>query len=283
MEKVAVIILNYKVKDPVLKCVESVKKSDYKNLQIIVVDNNSQDGLETAIANQPDITFLQTGENHGYTGGNNRGIEKALKEGADFCFILNPDTQIQKNTLSILVEQYKSLNAGIVGPKIYFSNSNKIWYAGGIFDSANVLGSHRGVDQEDTGQYDEVVETDYITGAAMLISAAVLQKIGLFDEQYFLYYEDSDLSFRAKKAGYKLYYIPQAVVYHENAQSTGLGSPLQDYFITRNRMLFAKKFLSLRTQFALFREAVRNLNYPARRLALQDFLLGRFGKGSYIQ
>lgn len=280
MKKIAVVILNYKLKDLVLKCVDSVLKSSYKNLQVIVVDNNSGDNIEQSIPHNSKIIFIQSGGNLGFTGGNNLGIKKALETRADYIFVLNPDTTIKNNTISELLKKTEKYNAGIASPKIYFSNSKIIWYAGGKFDSANVLGSHIGVDQKDVGQFDQDNETDFATGAAMFIKREVFEQIGLFDERYFMYYEDSDFCFRAKKAGFKIMYIYSSLVYHLNAQSTGLGSSLQDFYITRNRMLFASKFLSLRTQFALLREAFRNSSSKIRRKALIDFLLSRFGKGT---
>ena len=278
MNKVAVIILNYRIKELILKCIESVKKSTYKNLDIIIVDNSPEEGLGELVDNN--IQYLPN-RNTGYTGGNNLGIKKALESSPDFIFILNPDTIIDKDAIKYLVETLEDENAGIVGPKILFSDKKTIWYAGGIFDTANVIGKHKGVDELDNEKYEKLEETDYVTGAAMFVSKEVFQKIGFFDEKYFLYYEDSDFSKRAKEAGFKVLYQPKAMVYHENAQSTGLGSPLQDYFITRNRMLYASKFLPFRTRFALFREALKNLGNPIRRLALWDFLMGNFGKGSF--
>lgn len=279
MKKVTVVILNYKVKELTLKCIESVQSSDYKDLSIILVDNNSEDGIEEEVKDK-NINFIQTGKNLGYSGGNNVGIKKALENGADYVFILNPDTKITSDCISKLVDNLEKENAGVVGPKIYFKGNKTIWFAGGIFDKANVIGSHRGVDEIDKGQYDQTIETDFITGAAMMVRKDVFEKISLFDERFFLYYEDSDFCFRARNAGFKVMYIPFALIFHENARSTGLGSPLQDYYITRNRMLFASKFLPFRTKFALFREALKNIKIQARRKAFFDFLLGRFGKGN---
>ncbi len=281
--KVSVVILNYKSKDLILKCLKSVLNSDYKNLQITIVDNDSKDDLEAEVNKFPEVLYIQNSQNLGYTGGNNIGIKKALDSEADYIFILNPDTTILKDTISKLVKGSEKYNAGIVTPKIYFDQSRTIWYAGKIIDLNNVLASHIGVDQEDQGQFDKDLDILDVTGAAMLIKREVFERIGLFDERYFLYYEESDLSFRAKKANFKLMYIYSAVVYHKNAQSTGLGSPLQDYFITRNRMLFASKFLPLRTRFALFREGLRNLGNKTKRMAFIDFLLGKFGKGSFLK
>ncbi len=286
MKKVAVVILNFKVKEHVLKCIDSVKKSTYRNIKIILVDNNSGDGIEDEIKQNEYLEFIQTKDNLGYTGGNNIGITRALEEKSDLIFILNPDTVLNPEAIGILVDNMAGEDIGIAGPKIYFSTSDKskkIWYAGGIFDKLNVIGKHRGVDEQDHGQYDKAEETDYVSGAAIMVKREVFDSIGFFDDRYFLYYEDSDFCFRAKQKGFKVMFIPDAIVYHENAKSTGLGSSLQDYFITRNRMLFASKFLPIRTRFALLREAIRHLGSPVRRLAFFDFLTGNFRKGSFLK
>lgn len=279
MKKVSVIILNYHVADLTIKCILSVKKSTYENIEIIVVDNNSNDGLDKKLENFPKVVFIQSKENVGYSGGNNFGIKRALEGGVDYVFILNPDVSVERCAIEDLVIAAERESISIAGPKVLFADKETIWYAGGIFDEANVIGSHRGVDERDLGQYNKEQETEYVSGGALFVSSKVFESIGLFDERYFLYYEDSDFCFRARKAGFKIMYIPQAVVYHENAKSTGLGSPLQDYYITRNRMLFAAKFLPFRTRFALFREGINNIKNGIRRKALTDFLFGNFGKG----
>lgn len=280
MKKVTAIVLNFKVKKDALECIDSLKKSTYP-VKIILVDNNSEDGISSAVEGDKEITFIQTGENLGYTGGNNIGIKKALSNGSDYVFILNPDTIVDKdcikNLIHVLEENGK---AGIAGPKIYFEEGKVIWHAGGILDKLNVIGTHIGLDEEDKGQYENVREVDFITGAAIMIKKQVFEKVGFFDERFFLYYEDADICFRAKQANFKIFYAPKALVWHKNARSAELGSPLQDYYITRNRILYASKFLSLRTKFALFREALKNLGNPVRRLAFFDFLIGKFGKGS---
>ncbi|MCL4366982.1 glycosyltransferase family 2 protein [Patescibacteria group bacterium] len=281
MSKVAVVILNFKTAQETLTCLKSVQNSNYPEIAIYIVDNNSNDGLATQLQNQPGIFYIQSQENLGYTGGNNLGIKQAVKDGATAVLVLNPDTMVTPTCIREMASQLEDPVVGIVGPKILFQDRQTIWYAGGILDLKNVIGQHRGVNEKDNGQYEQIVETDFITGAAMLIRTAVLEKVGYFDDRFFLYYEDSDLSYRAKKAGFKLIYNPEAVVYHDNAKATGLGSPLQDYFITRNRLLFASKHLKFRTRFALFREVLKNIGMKTRRLALLDFCMGNFGKGSY--
>ncbi|MFH0937183.1 MAG: glycosyltransferase family 2 protein [Candidatus Daviesbacteria bacterium] len=280
MKKVAVVVLNFEVGEQTINCVESIKKSTYKNLEIIIIDNSPDDGLAEMAKRISEVYFIQNQENLGYCGGNNVGIKKAISNGADYIFVLNPDTTVEKDAIASLVNTAELENAGICGPKVLFSDRKTIWYGGGILDAKNVLGKHRGLDEKDIGQYDTVEETEFVTGGAMFVSRNVFAKIGFFDEKYFMYLEDPDFCLRAKKAGFKIIYNPKAVIYHKNAQSAGLGSPLQDYYITRNRMLFASKFLPFRTRFALFREAFRNLGSCVRRQAFLDFLMGNLGKGS---
>lgn len=283
MKKVAIIVLNFKGKEDTLECMRSIKASDYKNLEIIVVDNNSKDGLEGEISKMQDVVFIQTGENLGYAGGNNVGIKKALDDNSDYIFVLNPDTEIEKNTISNLVKEAEGSDAGIFGPKIYFHDTKVIWYGGGIIDQNNILGVHRGMDEVDKGQYNEIVGTGFASGAAMFVKSQVFKTVGLFDERYFLYLEDMEFCLRAKLAGFKSLYNPTAVVYHKNAKSTGLGSPLQDYFITRNRLLFAFQYMSWRKRLALLKHIILTMNFSTRRQGLLDFSIGNFGKGSYIK
>lgn len=282
MKKVAVIILNYDSQKDILECISSIRKSTYSDFSIIVVDNSLSDVLKDDLPKLKEIIYLPNYRNLGYAEGNNIGIKYALAGGADYVFILNPDTTVDKNCIEECIKGIQ-LGADIIGPKILFDDKKTIWYAGGEIDFLNVLGGHRGLDEVDKGQYDKAEETDYAAGGAIFVKSQVFNKIGLFDGRYFLYYEDSDFCLRAKMSGFKIMYLPKALVFHKNAQSTGVGSDLQDYFITRNRMLFASKFLSFRTRFALLREGIKNILIPTRRRAFFDFLFGKFGKGSYIE
>ncbi len=302
MTKIALIIVNFNLKDEVLACLESVSKLHIDNfeLETIIVDNASKDNSEEAIKQAfPSVTFLQTGKNLGYTGGNNFGIKYALDHGAGFVLVMNPDVIVDPNLIENLYRGFTDDKVGITVPKVYFAKGYEfhkdrykeeekgkvIWYAGGIMDWNNIIGHHRGVDEVDYGQYDEPIDTEYATGNCFMTKREVFEKVGFLDDRYFMYYEDADFSLRVKRAGFVIRYMPSAKLWHKNAQAAGgSGSPLQDYFITRNRLLFGYTYAGFRAKFALFRESARNLfSYPTRRLGTLDYYFEKFGKGSYIK
>lgn len=302
MTKIAVIILNWNGKEDSIACIDSIKRQHIKNtsFQIIVVDNNSNDNSVEEIKNKfPSTTILSNKKNIGFAEGNNVGIRYAMERDFDYIVILNNDTIVNNKLLQELIAGFENNNKiGIVVPKILFAkgfeyhkenytSSEKgkvIWYAGGIIDWRNVMGYHRGVDEVDRGQYDKAEETDYATGCCFMIRRTVLEKVGLFDARFFLYYEDNDLSMRVKKAGFSIYYAPKALLWHKNAGSAGgSGSALQDYYITRNRLLFGIKHAPLRAKVSLLKESIWLLKNGRvwQKKGIWDFYLQRFGKGSY--
>jgi GT2 family glycosyltransferase len=139
------------------------------------------------------------------------------------------------------------------------------------------------MDEVDKGQYNKVVETDYASGSCMLIRREALKEIGLFDKKLFMYWEDSDLSQRAKRAGWQILYVPQAKIWHKVAASSAIGGALNDYYLIRNRLLFGLRYARLRTKIALLRDSFRILfkGRKWQKIGVLDFYLGRFGKGSY--
>jgi len=299
-KNVSIIILHYTDKKLTMDCLNSIKELDKKNLKIemIIINNNPQENLEDLKKRFSTFTFLETGENLGFAEGNNVGIRYALKNNADFVFLLNNDTLIDKNSLVRLIEAADlDIRNGILGPKIYFApgfefHKNRykknergkvIWYAGGTMNWQDVIARHRGVDEVDRGQYEKIEETNFVSGCAMLIKKEVFEKIGLLDKNYFLYYEDNDLCQRAKKAGFKIIFVPQAIVWHKNAGSSKSGSGLQDYYISRNRLLFGLKYVSLQTKIALIRESIKLLfiGRQWQKKGIKDFYLRKLGKGSY--
>jgi len=309
MTKVFIVILNWNRADDTLDCLKSVEKLQITNykLQIIIVDNASTDdsikkikkGIKSTTSTKGIISkIIGNRTNLGFAAGNNVGVKYALDQGADYIMVLNNDTVVDKN---LLIEFLKALKkypkAGILSPKIYFApgfefhkdrfgkeNLGKVlWYAGGQIDWDNIYGKNRGVDEVDKRQYGKVEEIGFATGTCIFMSRTALEKVGLFDKKYFMYYEDMDLSMRIKKAGFEVLYIPSANVWHKVAQSSGIGSGLNDYFITRNRLLFGMRYAKLRTRFALYRESLRFLlsGRVWQRKGVLDFYLGRLGKGSW--
>jgi GT2 family glycosyltransferase len=136
---------------------------------------------------------------------------------------------------------------------------------------------HFGIDEEDQGQYNKIKPIDFVTGCFIAVPRQVFRKVGLLDEPFFLYLEDSDFSLHSRQLGVEVMYNPSLVVYHCNGGSAGAGSPLVDYYMTRNRFFIGKRYGTLRLRFALFREALRNWANPIRRNAFLDYLFGRMG------
>lgn len=303
MKSVFILILNFNGNNNTLDCVESLKKiniTDFK-LTILVVDNNSSEklNLKSDLFEKIQLKVIKNEKNLGFSGGNNVGIRHALKYGADYIVILNNDTYVHENFLiELLKAAQKGNENGILSPKIYFASGFEyhknryskqelgkvLWYAGGQMDWANVIAHHRGVDQVDVGQFDKIEQTELATGCCMLIKKEVFDKIGMFDSRYFLYYEDADLSIKARNKNLKVVYVPASIIWHKNAGSTGgSGSALQDYYITRNRLFFGFRFAPIRSRLALFRESLFLL-FKGRKWQKQgvlDFYLRNLGKGSY--
>lgn len=296
--KVFVIVLSWNSEEYISKCLDSLQRLAGKP-EIIVVDNASTDASVAFIKkNYPKLKILKNSRNLGYAEGNNVGIRYALDHGADYVWIVNPDVVVAPDCLSaFLAAAQKYPNPGIFTPKIYFApgyefhkdryskkeQGKVIWSAGGLMDWANLIGSHRGVDEVDIGQYNSDTLTHFATGATIFIRRTVFDQIGLIDPKYYLYYEENDFCQRAKKAGWLIMYIAGAVAWHSNARATGIGSPLQDYYIARNRMLFGMRWTPLRTKIALIRNSLFLIRTgrPWQRRGVLDFYLMRFGQGSY--
>jgi len=221
---VYIIVLNWNGKDDTLECLRSLQNIDYKNYKILVVDNASEDGSVGAIQSEfPNIEILVNANNLRFAGGNNVGIKYGLQHDADYILLLNNDTAVDGRFLSSLIHCInETKDAGIAGAKIfYFFDKRRIWYAGGNLNFATGSFKHRGIRQRESELYNAVEEVDYITGCCMLIKREVIERVGMLDESYFIYGEDADYCLRAKNAGYKLMYIPSAIVYHKVSVSSG--------------------------------------------------------------
>lgn len=302
MNHIFVSILNFNGKRNTVACLDSFKniKRDNFKLTIIVVDNASKEEFDLRSGTVGDIPLvvIKNNENLGFSGGHNVAIKHALKNRADYILILNNDTYVDRVFLEELLAEAEKARAGILSPKIYFAPGFEFhkqryskkelgkvfWYGGGEMDWNNIIGHHRGVDEVDKGQFDKTEETELGTGCCMLVKRELIDKVGIFDNKYFLYYEDADLCLRAKKNGFKIMYVPKSIIWHKNAGSAGgSGSVLQDYYITRNRLIFGFHYASFRSKLALFKESIllffRGREWQKR--GVLDFYLRKLGRGSY--
>jgi GT2 family glycosyltransferase len=224
----------------------SLKKNSYKNLEVIVVDNASKESPREAILKiYPEVIFIQSEENLGFAGGNNLGIKRAKGE---LIFLVNNDTEIPDGCIEGLVDVFHTHpDAGAVSPKFHF------FYTPGIIEYAgrgkvNILTGRNftiGRDEKDTGQYNEVVETYYAHGGGMMVPRYVIEKAGLLPEEYFLYYEELDWCERIKDQGFKIYCQQKSLILHKESSTTGNESPFRTYYVTRNRILFMRRNVSI--------------------------------------
>ncbi|MDX9913467.1 MAG: glycosyltransferase family 2 protein [Candidatus Moranbacteria bacterium] len=228
--KVFIVILNYNGKAVLKNTLESVYKLNYPNYEVVVVDNNSVDGsFEEARISFGKFNFIKNNQNVGFAAGNNVAIKWALEKMADYILLLNNDALIEKDALTNLIKAaQKNDKIGILSPVIYKGNSSQIWFSGGKIDWLRMRTEH----------LDNIEETQYITGCAMLIKKDVFKKIGLLDETFFLYYEDADFSFRAAKNGFKLKIVSEAKVFHFEKSSESLN---KIYYLVRSGIIFFRK------------------------------------------
>lgn len=303
--QIAVIVLSFNSAGYISDCLHSLQQLilGETKLEIIVVDNaSSDDSVKVVREKFPSLTLISNAQNLGYAEGNNVGIRYSLAKNFDFIWIVNPDVTVEKNSLTELLSAAGTYPlAGVFGSKIYFAPGYEFhkerysqkelghvfWYAGGNMDWGNMYGSNRGVDQVDSGQFDNDVETDFVTGASMFVRTKVFATVGLLDPKYFLYYEENDFCQRVKAAGWKLMYIHDSVAWHANAQSSGLGSKkntdLQDYYIVRNRLLFGMRYAPPYTKLHLIKQSIQLYlkGRPWEKRAVLDYYTGNFGSGSF--
>lgn len=303
--KISLIILNYNCPADTLDCLKSVKAAHTPRdltLHTIVVDNaSSDDSIHLISKKYPEVQLIESYKNLGFAGGNNLGIKAAMEGKPDLLILLNPDTIIHPNFFKDLVKSaIRKRKVGVMSPLIYFASGFEfhqdrykkselgkvIWYAGGLIDWQNVFGSHAHVDEVDHGQFKKAEPTGFATGACMVIKPAVINQIGYLNQNYFLYLEDLEFCQRARQAGWQIYFDPHPKLWHKVSQSTGgIGGSLNDYFITRNRLLFGLRFASFRTKLALIRQAATQLfsGTPAQKQAITDLLSFRLGKGTFLK
>lgn len=240
------VILAWNHKEDTLDCIASLERVTYPRLEILVVDNGSEDGTGKAIrARYPDVHQLRLPTNLGFAAGCNHGIADALQRGANQVLILNNDTLADPNLVDELVALTDE-TVGVVAPRIYYADDpHRLWSVGADQHpiTLEMVGSRR--NELDTDVWEPAVERQYLVGCALLLSRRLLETIGGFDERFFMYYEDMDLSLRARKAGFKLLLAPKAMLWHKvAATSGGSDSPNERYWMARSSVLFFAKHAS---------------------------------------
>jgi GT2 family glycosyltransferase len=238
---VVVVTVNWNRREDTLACLETLAGLTYLNRRFVVVDNGSTDGSAAAIKYKyPDIEQISSERNLGFAGGFNIGLRRALELGAAYVLILNNDTLAPPGLLEPLVAAASAPDVGVTAPIIvYAGDPTQIWSAGAGRNhiTLELTGNH--------GRSDRllaIVSREFVSGCAMLIKRSVLQQVGLLDERFFMYYEDSDYCLRLRQAGYKLLVVPAVCLRHKVSRSTdGSDSLSERYWMGRSSALFFRK------------------------------------------
>jgi len=229
---VSVIVLNYNAGKLLLNCIESIKKSAYKNLEIIVVDNISTDKSQKACKEKyPDIKLIQNNENFGYCEGNNIGIREAK---GDYIIILNPDTIVESSWIEELISAYNKFGDGLYQPKFFSLDEKLVLQSTGNMLHIFGFGFARDKGKISDEKIEAIEKINYASGTCLFTSKAVIDKVGLLDPFLFLYHDDLDLGWRAAQMGIDSFYVPKSIIYH--AESYALKwSAKKFYWLERNR------------------------------------------------
>jgi GT2 family glycosyltransferase len=235
------VVLNWNGGDDTLAALESLR-----GVETIVVDNGSTDGSAEHVAERfPEVELIRTGENRGYSGGNNVGIRRALERGADWVLLLNNDAVADRDLPAALASVARLRpDAGVLACKVFFAEPpDVLMYAGGSLNlRLGYWGRQEGFGARDDGRWDRVRNVDRATGAAMALSRLALEKAGLLDEALFAYAEDAELCVRIRNAGFAVVFVPDAKVWHVGSASTGgLSSPTSLYYNARNMIVVAER------------------------------------------
>ena len=229
---VSIIILNYNAGELLFNCIKSIKKSNYSNVEIIVVDNVSSDNSHIKCKEKyQEIKLIQNKENFGYCGGNNIGIKQATGE---FVIILNPDTIVQPDCIGELVYAYEKIGEGLFQPKILSLNEENILQSTGNMIHVFGFGFARDKGNKDNRTDEKIEKIGYASGTCLFTSRKIFEKIGLLDEFLFLYHDDLDLGWRAAQIGIDSYYVPKSKIFHVESYSLKW-SAKKFYWLERNR------------------------------------------------
>jgi GT2 family glycosyltransferase len=243
---VHILLVNWNAGKHTLACLASLEGMSYPNYKIVVLDNASSDGSAAVIAAaHPDIHLIRLPRNLGFTGANNVGFQYALEHGADYAYLLNTDAHVAPDFLSEAVKTAISCKSiGVVGSKVLHMNApDTLQFGGGHVNLATGYhGRPYGYNQVDRGQCDHITDVDWVTGCAMLVSRACLERIGGFDDAFFAFHEDVDLCLRARTSGFRVVMSPLSRVWHEGGGSMGGAvSHTHIYYDVRNGLRLVQK------------------------------------------
>jgi GT2 family glycosyltransferase len=246
---VYVVVLNWNGWHDTARCLASLQSSTYPNLHVVVIDNGSTDGSPghlAALLEAPWGELVQAGRNLGFTGGANAGLRLALERGADYAFLLNNDAMVAPDCITALVEAAEQKpEVGLVGPKIaWAAEPDRIWSAGmSVAWHRVTIESHHNA--PDDGRFDGCRIVQGLSGCALLVKRAALERVGLLDERYFAYYEDLDWCLRARQEGFRCLYVGAARASHvgsatSNPNTSRSQSAFLNYYAARNILLFVR-------------------------------------------
>lgn len=248
LNTLAVIVVHFGSKKDTYTCVRSLSKAkQIQKVGVFVVEDGTRDldkkELQTLL---PKTQLLRNPLNGGFSSAANIAITKALGQNYQYILLLCNDITVSKNLLEKLIEPFSNPAVGITAPLItYADDKNKIWFAGGTINKTFCFTQHPFMDQH-IKRSPKSGPVDYITGTSMMIRRNVFKSAGLFDEDYFLYWEDVDFSIRASEKGFISYFINEPLIQHKVSASTGTRgtnklSPMRAYYYARNPFLFIKK------------------------------------------
>ena len=305
---VSIVIVNYKNDEDIIGCIKSLLEQDYQYISIIVVDNSEEEkyieniykNLKNEVSEiellhenelqtlknlnfKKDIALIKSNENKGFSGGNNIGIKLAQKNEADFVWLLNPDTVVNQDTLTHMLNVSEKLNVPVLTCKIKsFYNKNKVQYDGVKVDYAGFQ------DIQDQLKYPA-----FLSGANVLLKTQVFERIGLMDEDFFLYFEDNYLFFKLRQEEIPVIYTPHTFIYHKGGVSTNgfLNSVVSNYYYSRNIFLYDQKIGMVQNyleNLSTLKKIVEKKRHnkkliKAIYLGIYDFIAGVKGKKENLE